>query len=192
MEATVHICVYCSSSNQIDGVYFEAARRLGREMAARGWPLVYGGSSLGLMGALAEAIHAGGGTVIGVIPQVMIDYEIGYMQSDELIVTTTMRERKQTMEERADAFIVLPGGFGTLEEMLEIITLRQLQFHNKPILVVNGNGFFDPLLEQFARIHELGFGHKPFVEDNLDPFSNPYCVVADVEEALALLDRGKT
>jgi hypothetical protein len=141
---------------------------------------------------LAEAIHAGGGTVIGVIPQVMIDYEIGYMQSDELIVTTTMRERKQTMEERADAFIVLPGGFGTLEEMLEIITLRQLQFHNKPILIVNSNGFFDPLLEQFARIYELGFGHKPFVEHDADPLSNPYCVVADVEEALALLERGKT
>lgn len=185
----MQICVYCSSSNQIDEAYFDVARTLGREMAARSWPLVYGGSSVGLMGVLAEAVHAGSGTVIGVIPQVMIDYEVGYMQADELIVTTTLRERKQIMDDRADAFVVLPGGFGTLEEMLETITLRQLQFHNKPILIVNSNGFFDPLLEQFARIYEQGFGRKVFLEHDANPLSNPYCVVATVDEAIALLSR---
>jgi uncharacterized protein (TIGR00730 family) len=152
-------------------------------MARRGWPLVYGGGSVGLMGAVAEAVHAAGGHVVGVIPQALLDLEVGYLRADELIVTTTMRERKQIMDDRADAFVALPGGFGTLEELLEIMTLRQLGYHDKPIIVVSVAGYFDPLLEQFERIYAEGFTH--------DRVRGLYTVVGTVEEALAALERLK-
>ncbi len=175
----MHICVYCASSNAIAEHYFSMARTLGTEMAQRGWTLVYGGGSVGLMGELARAVHAARGTVIGIIPQRLLDLEVGYLESDELIVTTTMRERKRLMDERADVFLTLPGGFGTLEELLEILTLKQLGYHSKPIVIVNLNGFFEPLLAQFARIYEEQFTH--------DRYRDLYRIVDDLESALALL-----
>lgn len=176
----MNVCVYCASSNAIPARYFEAARALGRELAERGWALVYGGGSVGLMGALAMAAHAAGGRVIGVIPQALLDREVGYLAADELVVTATMRERKQAMDDRADAFLALPGGFGTLEELLEILTLRQLGYHHKPIVIVNQDGYFAPLLEQFERIYAEGFTH--------DDVRGLYTVVATVEEALETLE----
>jgi cytokinin riboside 5'-monophosphate phosphoribohydrolase len=176
----MRVCVYCASSSRIAAAHFEAARALGAGLAARGWPLVYGGGSVGLMGAVAEAVHAAGGTVVGVIPQALLDLEVGYLSADELVVTATMRERKQIMDDRAEAFVALPGGFGTLEELLEIMTLRQLGYHSKPIVVVNVGGYYDPLLAQFERIFAEGFGH--------DRVRGLYAVVATVDEALGLLE----
>lgn len=175
----MQICVYCASSNNVPTRYFDVARALGSGLARRGWSLVYGGGSVGLMGALAVAVQANGGTVIGVIPQALLDREVAYLQADELLVTTTLRQRKQLMDDHADAFIALPGGFGTLEELLEIMTLRQLGYHDKPILIINTAGYFDPLLAQFARIFEEGFSHS----DN----QGLYVVVESGEEALELL-----
>lgn len=175
----MHICVYCASSNHVPEIYVAAARALGEGMAGRGWTLVYGGGSVGLMGALAEAVHGAGGTVIGIIPQALLDREVGYLRADDLIVTTTLRERKRLMEEHADAFVALPGGFGTLEELLEIMTLRQLAYHDKPIVIVNIGGYFGAMLEQFERIFAEHFAH--------DRYRELYRVVDTCEAALELL-----
>jgi uncharacterized protein (TIGR00730 family) len=177
----MNICVYCSSSNLVDGRYMETARDLGRELALRGWPLVYGGGSVGLMGRLAESVHAGGGRVVGVIPQGLLDREVGYLRADELLVTTTLRERKQAMDDRADAFVALPGGFGTLEELIENVTLRQLGYHDKPIIIVNVDGFYEPLLAQFERCFEQSF--------TAQHHRRLYSVVSSVGGVIDILER---
>lgn len=177
----MHICVYCSSSDRVPEYYRTLAYELGAGLARRGWPLVYGGASIGLMGAAARGTHAGGGRVIGIIPQALLDREIAYMEADELMVTTTMRERKRLMDERADAFVTLPGGFGTLEELLEIMTLKQLGIHQKPIVIVNMEGFFDPLLAQFEHCFDQGFTHTRY--------RSIYSVVHNVDEVFELLDQ---
>src|SRR5262245_26796008 len=146
------LCVYCSSSDRLDPQYYEAAANLGREMVARGWGLVYGGGKTGLMGAVARAVKSGGGRVVGVIPEFMKVRELAFDEADELVTVITMRERKLLMETRADAFVALPGGWGTLEEILEILTLRQLEVVRKPCVLLNQAGFYDPLLGLFARI----------------------------------------
>lgn len=176
----MQLCVYCSSSNLISEHYAVAARALGEGMARRGWGLVYGGGSVGLMGAVAVSVQAHGGRVVGIIPQALLDREVGFLEADELIVTTTMRERKRLMDERADAIVTLPGGFGTLEELLEMLTLRQLTYHDKPIVIVNLGGFFDPLLAMFERIFDQRFTDERH--------RRLFTVVATVEEALLLLD----
>jgi len=121
----MNICVYCASSDAVAPAYFRAAETLGQMIAQRGDTLVYGGAGIGLMGALARAVKAGGGHVIGVMPQVLAAESITFALLDELVITDNMRERKARMEALADAFLVLPGGFGTLEELAEILTLRQ-------------------------------------------------------------------
>ena len=177
----MNICVYCSSSNLVNGRYMETARELGRALAQRGWPLVYGGGSVGLMGRLAESVHAGGGRVVGVIPQGLLDREVGYLRADELLVTTTLRERKQAMDDRADAFVALPGGFGTLEELIENITLRQLGYHDKPIIIVNVGGFYDPLLAQFEQNFEQSF--------TAQHYRRLYTVVSSVVSLIDMLEQ---
>lgn len=154
------VCVYCASSDHVDPLYFDHARQLGQGLAETGIALVYGGGRVGLMGEVARAVHAHGGKVIGVIPETMTDVEIAYHDADELIVTKTMRQRKQIMEDRADAFITLPGGFGTLEEISEMIVGRILDFHDKPLVLLNSHGFYDPLLELFDHFIEHRFA-KP-------------------------------
>jgi uncharacterized protein (TIGR00730 family) len=154
------ICVYSASSTVIDPVYFETAAQLGRTIALRGDHLLYGGGMLGLMGTIAAAVRGNGGKVIGVIPKALDLPGIVDENCDELIVTVGMRERKAVMDARSDAFIALPGGFGTLEELLEIITLKQLKYHNKPIVILNVNRFYDPLLAQFESIIQQRFA-KP-------------------------------
>jgi uncharacterized protein (TIGR00730 family) len=155
----MRVCVYCAASAKLADHYFAAARELGDGIARRGWSLIYGGGGVGLMGAVAKAVRAGGGQVVGIIPQALLDRERAYLQADELIVTTTLRERKQLMDDHADAFITLPGGFGTLEETLEILTLRQLAYHDKPIIIVNVAGYFDSLLSMFEQVFDQGFAH---------------------------------
>jgi uncharacterized protein (TIGR00730 family) len=151
------ICVFSSSSNTIDQSYFDTAAELGREIALRGDLLLFGGGLTGLMGACARAVHSAGGSVIGIIPEALNEKGIVYEKCDELVVTPDMRGRKAQMDARSDAFIALPGGFGTIEEMMEIITLKQLRYHNKPIVILNINGYFDHLIEQLNTSIRLSF-----------------------------------
>ena len=146
------ICVYCASSRSLDPKYHAAAAALGREMVSRGWGLVYGGGHAGLMGSVARAVKAAGGRVVGVIPEFMKSRELAYLEADELVTVKTMRERKQLMEERASAFVTLPGGIGTVEEFMEIITLRYINQLAKPVVLVNQDGFYDDLLRFFERM----------------------------------------
>jgi uncharacterized protein (TIGR00730 family) len=154
---TLSVCVFCSSAGGLPEVFRSAAAELGRELAERGHRLVYGGGRVGLMGELARSVHDHGGTVVGVIPQGLVDRELAYDPADELLVTTTMRERKAEMDARADAFVALPGGFGTLEELLEVLTLRQLRLHNRPIVLVNVAGYWDPFLAMVQDMVDQGF-----------------------------------
>ncbi len=151
------ICVFCASSDNIPRAYFTPAAGLGRLLAQNNITLVYGGGKAGLMGALARAVHAGGGRVTGVIPALF--RERGWCNEDanKIIQTHTMQERKQLMEQEAQAFIALPGGTGTLDEILEILTARQLGFHDKPLVLINTRGFFNPLLRFFRRLYRQGF-----------------------------------
>lgn len=151
------ICVYSASSNSADSTYYQAARELGALMASRGDSLVFGGGCTGLMGEVARSVHAGGGHVIGVIPAYMRKEGTCYEESDELIVTKDIRERKAVMESLADAFIALPGGFGTLEEVMEIVTLKQLHIHQKAIVFLDTNRFYDPLQELFEHVYRERF-----------------------------------
>ena len=140
------VTVYCSSSGDIPGHYVRAGSDLGAAIAHRGWTLVYGGNRIGLMGAVADAARAAGGRVVGVTPQLMVDQGIGDDRCDELVVTGSMRERKALLEQRADAFIALPGGLGTLEEFFEVLVARLLGYHDKPIVLLNTAGYYDGLL----------------------------------------------
>jgi uncharacterized protein (TIGR00730 family) len=160
------LCVYCSSSDRLDPKYATAATALGRDMVARGWGLVYGGGKTGLMGTIARAVKSEGGRVVGVIPEFMKARELAYDEADELITVVTMRERKLLMETRADAFVALPGGFGTLEEIMEILTLRQLDVVKKPCVFYNQDGFYDPLLALF----ETMLREKFFKPSNMGVF----------------------
>jgi len=148
-------------------------------MVREGYSLVYGGADAGIMGLIAAETHRLGGRVIGAIPQKLADKGLAWDGLDECVITGDMRERKRVMEERADAFITLPGGFGTLEEVLEIITLKQLQYHNKAIVFLNVCGFFDSLLALFARIFAENFA-KP-------EFERLYHIAADPADALSYI-----
>lgn len=151
------VCVYCSSSDAVDRVYFEVAEELGLGIVERGDNLVYGGSSVGLMGTLAKTTHEAGGKVLGVMPAAIADHGIGFDLAHELIITETLRERKEIMEKRSEAFVALPGGFGTLEELMEILTLKQLRYHSKPVVILNTAGFYDPLLSLFEHLYDSKF-----------------------------------
>ncbi|MDO8732289.1 MAG: TIGR00730 family Rossman fold protein [Actinomycetota bacterium] len=151
------VCVYCASNPQIPGRYVELAAHVGQEIASRQWSLVSGGGSESMMGAVARATRLGGGRTIGVIPQALIEYEVADHDSDELIVTSTMRERKAIMDDRADAFLALPGGIGTLEELMEVWTSRHLRMHTKPVVVLDPWGDFDLLRAQVEHWQKLGF-----------------------------------
>src|SRR5271166_2854562 len=162
MSAIRNICVYCGSSAGSDARFADAADALGRGLAAEGVGLVYGGGGEGLMGRLARATLAAGGHVTGVIPNFLIRREHALSAAHEMIVVSDMHERKQTMFDRADAFIALPGGVGTLEELVEQMTWAQLDRHTKPVLLVNINGFWRPLLALFAHMNGEGFIRRGF------------------------------
>ncbi|MEI6045520.1 MAG: TIGR00730 family Rossman fold protein [Chloroflexota bacterium] len=151
------ITVFCSSSSMVAPVYFQAAQELGQLMAQAGAGLVYGGTYIGLMGAVSRAVREGGSITIGVIPASLRQIGLADEHLTELIVTDGMRERKAQMELRGDAFIALPGGYGTLEEFFEIVTAKQLGFHSKAIVLLNTNGYYNPLLAQVKEAVEQEF-----------------------------------
>ena len=151
------LCVYCGSSPGIDPAFLSAAQALGKILAENAVRLVYGGGSVGLMGALAHAVLDHGGEVTGVIPEFLIKRERPRLLPQEIIVTSDMHERKRTMFDRADGFVALPGGLGTLEELVEQLTWMQLGRHKKPILVANIAGYWDPLLRLIDHMRAVEF-----------------------------------
>ncbi len=161
----MNICIYGASSPNLEASYTEAGRELGRLMARGGHRLVFGGGCTGLMGAVVEALTEEGGYSIGIAPRFFDDKEkaVLYSGCSEFIWTETMRERKQAMEEHSDAFVMTPGGIGTLEEFFEILTSKQLGLHNKPIAVLNTNGIYDDLVRQLVRYRN-------------EKFMNPVCL----------------
>jgi uncharacterized protein (TIGR00730 family) len=179
MSIIKRICVYCGSNPGHDPRFVAAARRFGEILAANRIGIVYGGGSTGLMGTIARAVHEHGGEVVGIIPEFLKVQERMFLNADEIIVTSDMHERKRLMFERADAFVALPGGIGTLEETVEQLTWAQLGRHQKPILIANIAGFWDSLLAVLEHLQTLGF---------LASKELGYLVTANVEDILPLLN----
>ncbi|MGC8551105.1 MAG: TIGR00730 family Rossman fold protein [Acidobacteriaceae bacterium] len=175
------VCVFCASTEGGSWEYMDQARVMGRGIAGRGLGLVYGGATVGTMGAVADATLQAGGEVVGVIPEVLMERELGHARLTELHVVRTMHERKALMAERADAFVALPGGFGTLDEFIEILTWAQLRIHTKPCVLVNVLGYYDGLLEFLQTGVERGFLKR----ENFELIR----VARDADEALDLVER---
>ena len=154
------VCVYCASSTRVPESYVELAAEVGTALAARGHSLVSGGGRLSMMGAVARAARAGGAHTVGVIPQALVDVEVGDTDG-ELVVVGGMRERKGVMDARADAFLALAGGLGTLEELFEVWVARSLGLHVKPVVVLDTDGLYAPLRQQVELMHERGFVRTP-------------------------------
>jgi uncharacterized protein (TIGR00730 family) len=166
------VCVFCGSSQGARPQYRHAVRQLAREIAARGLGLVFGGGAVGLMGIVADEAMAAGAHVIGVIPKALVHREIAHAGLPDLRVVATMHERKATMTELSDAFVAAPGGFGTFEELCEVITWSQLGIHRKPLGLLNVGGFYDPLLALFDRAVADGFirpSNRHIVSSDSDP-----------------------
>lgn len=176
----MYIGIFCASADQIHEAYFKDATELGKGIAARGWGIVYGGTNCGLMCGIAEAVLADGGKVVGVIPECIRERGVAAEGITELVMAPDMKERKQLMRERADAFIALPGGWGTLEEITEVVTLKQLGNHHKPILFLNTNGFYDRFFEFIRDSGEKGFISKAY--DEL------YTVVDRIEDVFSYIE----
>ncbi len=175
------ICVYCSSKEEIDEAYKDLAGQVGTELARRGHALVWGGGRVSCMGAVARAARQGGARTVGVIPKALSTQELSDYEADELLITETMRERKGEMDRRADAFLTLPGGLGTLEELLEIWVSRSLGMHDKPLVVLDPDGFYEPLRQQVDALVERGFV-SPGARDAI-------AWAKDVREAFDVLER---
>ena len=179
MSAIRNVCVYCGSGNGNDARFGDAAEELGRALAAAGVGLVYGGGGEGLMGRLARSTLAAGGYVTGIIPNFLVRKEHALTAAQEMVVVETMHERKQAMFDRADAFVALPGGAGTLEELVEQLTWAQLNRHVKPILLADIGGFWRPLLALFAHMRIKGFIREGF--------DLRYLVAERIEDVLPML-----
>ena len=175
------LCLFCGSSSRVDPIYLEAARTFGRLTAEYGSTLVYGGGRVGLMGLAADAAIQAGGRVVGVIPDFLQALEVGHSELDELVVTDSMHARKQVMYERADAFIALPGGFGTLDEMMEVLTWTQLKLSVKPVVLVDIASYWRPLLALLDHTVAQGFSRQ----ENRDALS----VVDRVEDVFETIAR---
>ncbi len=173
------ICVYCSSSETIDPAHLALAEQVGARLAQAGYDLVSGGGRVSMMGAVARAARAGGAHSIGVIPEHLMSLEVADVEADELIVVDTMRERKRIMDERCDAVLALPGGIGTLEELFEMWTSRVLGMHDKPVVVLDPDGLFDPLWAWLTTLVDRGFVRA----DALDALTR----ARTVDEAFAAL-----
>lgn len=160
----MNICIYGAASDLIDSSYLLAGEKLGEALAKKGYKIVYGGGSEGMMGAVARGSKSNGGYLIGISPSFFkVDGDL-YDNCDEFIYTETMRERKKLLEDKSDAFIVTPGGFGTFDEFFEVIALRQLKRHTKPILLYNLNGYFNPLIEMLQSAVKQNFIKKQSME----------------------------
>jgi uncharacterized protein (TIGR00730 family) len=180
----VNVCVFCSSSEAIDSSYVQLAHDVGTALAAAGHGIVSGGGRVSMMGAVAKAARAGGAHTVGVIPAHLMPYEVADTAADELIVVDTMRERKRIMDERSDAFLVLPGGIGTLEEFFEGWTSRSLLMHDKPVVVLDTDGFYEPLWRWLANLAEKGFVR--------DAAFDAVAVVRTVPDAVSALRPGES
>ncbi|MFD0683179.1 LOG family protein [Actinomadura fibrosa] len=177
------VCVFCASSSKIDRVHVDLAADVGAELARRGHSLVSGGAQVSCMGAVARAARAGGARTVGVIPEGLVSVEISDEDNDELVVTADMRARKGEMDRRSDAFLVLPGGIGTLEELFEVWTARVLGMHAKPVVILDPTGVYEPLRELMTGLAEQGFA-RPKIFDAIG-------WTASVEEAFDLLERSQ-
>src|SRR5688500_5196923 len=160
----MNLCVFCGSGTGSDPVYSATARELGLLIAKSSISLVYGGGNIGLMGVVADAVMEGGGKVTGVIPAFLMKREVGHRGITHLEVVESMHHRKQRMADLADAFVALPGGWGTLEELAEILTWKQLGLISDPVILLNINGFFNPLLEQMRSMAEEGFLNQEYLK----------------------------
>lgn len=177
--APMSVCVFCGSRAGADPAYAADATRLGTGIAARGWRLVYGAGDVGLMGAVARAAQGGGGDTFGVIPKHLVEWEVGKVDLTRYVVTETMHERKKVMFMNCNAVVVLPGGAGSLDEMFEVLTWRQLGLHEKPLVLVNTHGYWDPLIALINHVVDQGFADASI----LDYFT----VAADADAALTAL-----
>ncbi len=174
------LCVFCGSATGHDPQYRQAAFRLGSQMAARGYTLVFGGGNLGLMGETARAVHDGGASVLGVLPEFLRYVEPPMKAGEELIITPNMQERKLRMMALAEAFIALPGGIGTYDEILEVLSTKQLGVHSKPMVLINTGDFFVPLINSLAHVVREGFA--------LANISELFHIVPTPEAALDFID----
>jgi uncharacterized protein (TIGR00730 family) len=181
----LNICVYGGASTRIDPCYIEATKSLGEKMAKRGHNLVFGAGGTGLMGAIAEGVSNGGGRVTGVIPTFFLEMNVEHVAEhcDEVIYTETMRERKQTMEDLSDAFVMTPGGIGTFEEFFEILTLKQLRQLDKPIAIFNYNNYYVELLDMINHSIE-----RKFINESC---SSLYSIFDDPDELIDFLEKDK-
>ena len=180
---SVTVCVFCASSQAIPQHYIDLAAEVGTLIGERGWTLVTGGGSVSCMGAVARAARAAGGRTIGVIPAALLELEVADHDADELVVADDMRSRKGEMDRRSDAFITLPGGIGTLEELLEVWTARTLGMHDKPVVVVDPDDAYAPLRAQADQLVERGF-MRPTVLEALTWTADASTAIAAVELAL--------
>jgi uncharacterized protein (TIGR00730 family) len=178
------VCVFCASSNTLDQQWLDLAGRLGKALGPRGHSLVSGGGRVGMMGALAEGARAGGAHTLGVIPQSLVDLEVADTAADELIVTTDMGARKNIMIERSDAFLTLPGGLGTLDELFEVWTTATLDLHAKPIVLLDPDGFYEGLLSWLRTLADTAFVRKAALARLI--------VVGSVDEALDVVESATT
>jgi uncharacterized protein (TIGR00730 family) len=173
------VCVYCGSRDGRDAAYAQAAEATGQMIAANGWRLVYGAGDVGLMGRVAKAVQQAGGATFGVIPTHLLDWEVGKRDLDQFIITETMHERKKVMFMNADAVVVLPGGAGSLDEFFEALTWRQLKLHGKPIILLNVNGFWNPLVALLDHIVA-----EAFAGDDILSFVQVAADIAELEDLL--------
>ena len=167
------LCIYCSSSNDLPEKFYKISKELGVSLAEKGYNMVYGGSTRGMMGTIAENALKNGAEVIGVMPEKFQDWGLQQPNLTRLIITKDMRERKATMEKHADAFIAMPGGFGTFEEIFEILVAKQLSYHNKPVIFMNFDGYYDNLFKMFDTVYQNRFAKEEtktlyFIANTLD------------------------
>ncbi len=173
------VCVFCGSRSKVNPKFMDTAREVGALLADNGFNLLYGGGSIGLMGASARSAREKNGWVIGVIPEILTGREELNESADEVIITKDLFERKEIMIRRSDAFVILAGGFGTLDELLEVMTLKQLSVHQKPIIIVNTNNYYGPLLDYFDAIRKEGFA----------PTQRYWDVVDNAKELISILQK---
>jgi uncharacterized protein (TIGR00730 family) len=175
------VCVYCGSSFGVSPVYTEAARAFGRALVAANLGLVYGGGKVGLMGVIADTVMAEGGRAIGVIPELLVNKEVGHEGLSELHVVPDMHHRKKLMADFSDAFVALPGGAGTLEELFEVYTWAQLGYHHKPVGVLNIDGFYDPLISLLKHTVSEGFMRQTYF-DLLQIDNDPAALIGKLQQ----------
>ncbi len=174
------ICVFCGSSVDLDTIFYESATLMGKLIGTGDHHIIYGAGKIGVMGAVSEAVRKHGGQTTGIIPERLKIQGVVSDQDNQLIVTKDMKERKSLMREKADAFLALPGGFGTLEELLEVITLKQLQYHQKPIVILNINGYYDALNRLFEQMYDQQFANPDYRQ--------LYSITNQPEEALSAIE----